>query len=58
MEKLVYSVQEVAEALGISKSYAYELVREGIIPSLQLGKKRIIPKEKLKIWINEKIESR
>lgn len=58
MEKLVYSVQEVAEALGISKSYAYELVRKGIIPSLQLGKKRIIPKEKLKIWINEKIESR
>lgn len=58
MEKLVYSVQEVAEALGISKSYAYELVRKGIIPSLQLGKKRITPKEKLKIWINEKIESR
>lgn len=29
MEKLVYSIQEVAELLGISRSYAYELVRKG-----------------------------
>ena len=58
MEKLVYSVQEVAELLGISKSYAYELVRDGTIPVLQLGRKRVIPKEKLNEWINGKSESR
>ena len=58
MEKLVYSVQEVADLLGISKSYAYELVRNGTIPVLQLGKKRVVPKEKLNEWINGKIESR
>ena len=52
MEKLVYSIQEVAELLGISKSYAYELVRRGTIPSLKLGKKRVIPKEKFKNWVN------
>lgn len=28
MEKMVYSIQEVAELLGISRSYAYELVRK------------------------------
>lgn len=32
MEKMVYSIQEVAELLGISRSYAYELVRKGTIP--------------------------
>lgn len=52
MEKLVYSVQEAAELLGISKSYAYELVRNGTIPVLELGKKRVIPKEKFNNWIN------
>ena len=52
MEKLVYSIQEVAELLGISRSYAYELVRKGEIPVLMLGKKRVVPKEKFYRWVN------
>ena len=52
MEKLVYSIQEVAELLGISRSYAYELVRKGEIPVLRLGKKRVVPKEKFTRWVN------
>ncbi len=54
MEKLVYSIQEAANLLGISRSYAYELVRNGTIPALELGKKRVIPKEKFVAWINGK----
>ena len=53
MEKLTYSVQEAAELLGISKSYAYELVRNGTIPALELGRKKIIPKETFHAWVNE-----
>lgn len=52
MEKLVYSIQEVADLLGISRSYAYELVRNGTIPALVLGRKRVIPKEKFITWVN------
>ena len=52
MDKLVYSIQEVAELLGISRSYAYELVRNGTIPALVLGRKRVIPKEKFITWVN------
>ncbi len=52
MEKLVYTIQEVAEMLDISRSYAYELVRNGTIPVLELGKKRVIPKEKFNKWVN------
>lgn len=51
-EKLVYSIQEVAYLLDISKSYAYELVRNGTIPSLTLGRKRVIPKEQFLRWVN------
>lgn len=56
MEKLVYSIQEVAELLGLSRSYTYQLVRNGTIPFIQLGNKRIIPKEKFNNWLNEKCE--
>lgn len=54
MEKLVYSIQEVGELLGISKSYAYQLVRDGTIPSIKLGTKNIIPKERFHDWLREK----
>lgn len=56
MDKLVYSIQEAADLLGLSKSYTYELVRNGTIPALVLGKKRVIPKEKFHDWINGKME--
>lgn len=52
MEKLVYSIQEAADLLGISRSYAYELARNGTIPVLELGRKRVIPKEKFNQWVN------
>lgn len=52
MEKMVYSIQEVADILGISKSYAYELARNGTFPVLELGRKRVIPKKKFYKWIN------
>ena len=51
MEKMVYSMQEAADALGISKSYMYELVRKGEVPVLVIGKRRVIPKEKFNRWI-------
>lgn len=53
MEKLVYSVQEVAELLGISKSYTYQLVKEKKLPILDLGKRKVIPKVYLEEWIQE-----
>lgn len=56
MEKLVYSIQEVAELLGLSRSYTYQLVRNGTIPFIQLGNKRIIPKERFNKWLEEQCE--
>lgn len=51
MEKLVYNISEVAELLGISKSYAYQLVKERRIPVLDLGRRKVIPKVSLDEWI-------
>ena len=52
MEKMVYTIKEAAELLGISQSYTYEMVRKGVIPSLQVGNKRVIPKTKFNDWVN------
>lgn len=54
MEKMVYTIKEAAELLGISQSYTYEMVRKGVIPSLQIGNKRVIPKTKFNDWVNGK----
>lgn len=53
MEKITYSVQEAAELLGISKSYAYQLVKEKKLPILNLGRRKVIPKAMLEAWIKE-----
>jgi len=42
MEKATLTVEEAAETLGISRNLAYQLVREGKIPSIRLGEKRLV----------------
>jgi len=40
--RLTYTVEEAAKALGISRGLAYEMVREGRLPALRLGQRRLI----------------
>ena len=42
-ERVTMSVEEASEALGISRSLAYELVRRGALPSLRLGRRIVVP---------------
>jgi excisionase family DNA binding protein len=46
-ERLTYSVEEAAELLGVSRAFAYELVKRGIIPSLTFGRRVLIPRSGL-----------
>ena len=41
MKKEVYTAKEFAEAVGLSESHIYELVRRGIIPKLSLGSRAV-----------------
>ena len=54
MKPIVFSVTEVAELLGISRSYAYRLVSKGQLPVLDLGTRKVIPKAYLDEWLKEK----
>lgn len=57
MEKMVYSVKEVASLLGISKSLAYTLVKKGEIPSIKLGTRVVIPKVRFQAYLDGKLEN-
>jgi len=43
-EPLVYSIVEAGRLLGISRPSAYKLVADGTIKSLQLGRRKVVPK--------------
>ena len=42
-ERRTLTVAEAAQALGISRALAYDLVRRGEIASLRLGRRIVIP---------------
>ena len=53
-EKLVFSVEELAVELGISKPTAYELLKRDGFPHIRVSERRIvIPVESLRVWLNE-----
>ena len=42
INQLAISVPEAAKMLGISRNFAYSLVRDGKLPSRKLGERRIV----------------
>ena len=53
---LTLTAPEVGEVLGISRASAYELVRSKGFPSIRIGTRILVPKDKLIAWINEQVE--
>jgi predicted DNA-binding transcriptional regulator AlpA len=54
VDKLAYSVPELADVLGIGRNAAYELVNRDDFPSIRISEKRIvIPIDGLKAWLEE-----
>ena len=50
---LMLSVQEVADVLGISKSGAYVLSKKKGFPTLKIGSRVVIPRDRFIEWINK-----
>jgi len=47
-DRLVLTVREAAELLGISKDLAYELIARGELPALRLGRRVVVPTRALR----------
>ncbi len=48
---LTVSVAEAAKLLGISRNLAYDLVREGRLPHVRLGRRILVPRFGLEQWL-------
>jgi excisionase family DNA binding protein len=46
-ERLTLTVEEAAQALGISRASAYEAVRIHQVPSVRIGKRILVPRKAL-----------
>ena len=47
--------EDVAQVLGISRAGAYTLMRSEGFPTLRIGKRMVVPKDKLLAWMEEQI---
>lgn len=53
---LTLTAPEVGEVLGISRASAYELVRSQGFPSMRIGTRILVPKDKFIQWIDQQTE--
>ncbi len=56
-ERLLLRVEEVAEALGIGRSKAYELITAGELPVVRLGRCVRVPAAAVRGWMEAQCPS-
>ena len=49
----VLNANQLAAALGISRAGAYQLLNARTFPTLRIGKRLLVPKDKLIDWIEQ-----
>lgn len=55
-EKLLLTVSQAAETLGVSRSHLYNLIQQGHLPTIRLGCSVRIPRAWLERYIEERVE--
>lgn len=48
---LFLNYQMIADILGISRAVAYQLMREESFPTLRIGKRMVVPKDRFIAWL-------
>lgn len=58
IQNLPYSLnaQQVADVLGIAKNSAYTLMHSEGFPTIHIGRRLVVPKEKLLQWMDDQLE--
>jgi excisionase family DNA binding protein len=54
--RLLYSIEEAAQLLGIGRTFMFELVATGQIASLKIGRRRKIPSSVLDAYVERLAE--
>ena len=55
MDKLIVSVPEAAELLGVSDDLVYELTERGDLPCIRLGRRKVIPRRAIESLVEQAI---
>jgi excisionase family DNA binding protein len=55
-EKLLLTVGEAADRLGVGRSFLYQLIQRGELQSLKLGRARRVPLRVLDEFVNRRLE--
>jgi excisionase family DNA binding protein len=50
-EKLAFSAQEAAAAIGVGRTRFYEMLAESALKSRKMGRKRVILRDDLLAWL-------
>ena len=60
IERMPYTLnaQQVAEILGIAKNSAYTLMHSEGFPTIHIGRRLVVPKEKLLQWMDDQAKKR
>ena len=53
-DSLVFTVEEVAQLLRVSRAFAYELLTRGELPCIRLGRRILVPRRALERFIEER----
>lgn len=56
IEKLAYTVEEAAEALGLSTDTVYQLTHRADFPAIRVGRSVRISRELLADWVRKQAE--
>lgn len=51
-EKRYYSIPQIKEMLPLGTTRIYQLLAEGAIPCIRLGRRFIVPKKKFDEWLD------
>lgn len=53
---LFLNAATIAKVLGIAPSSAYELMHESDFPTLRIGNRMVVPKEKFIAWVEQRTQ--
>lgn len=51
IERVLFTINDVSDALGIGRTLAWRLVRGGALPSVRIGKRRLVPAAAVKDYV-------
>lgn len=58
MQPLLLRTSDAADMISVSRSYLYELIAKGTIPSIRVGGAIRVPISALKEWVDREVAAR